>query len=293
MLGASYRIGRHEAVYNDVAGVRPEYPSAANDYETAPQRFSPLLTLKVYANGRAPRVASLVHPNYRPSTYGSLSPLSQRNIDAFGSSWTMRIAVLPNAKRELNETWNDWPDIGLAYQWVFSPEKRGEIRLRVLEWSVNRVRYFQEHGYPNVGIWAIPQKLYIREGPRVVGLDTCTVSDLQSGAVREPVAVGCYCEYDRHDAFYPTWVGTTRYARVPMKALMAEGHPNLLVSTAVSTDFRAYSSAVRMEHTRASMGGAAGIMLVVADRLRVAPNQVPYEEVRRMLLARGYQLDQG
>ena len=132
MLGASYRIGRHEAVYNDVSGTRPDYPSAANNYETAPQRFSPLLTLKVYAKGSAPRIASLAHPNYRPSTYALLSPLSQRNVTAFGSSWTMKIAVLPNAKRELNESWNDWPDVGLAFQWVFSPEKRGEIRLRAL-----------------------------------------------------------------------------------------------------------------------------------------------------------------
>ena len=61
---------------------------------------------------------------------------------------------------------------------------------------------------------------------------------------------------------------------------MAEGHPDLLVSTAVSTDYRAYSSAVRMEHTRAHMGGAAGAIIVVADRLRIAPDQVPYQEVR-------------
>jgi hypothetical protein len=293
MLGASYRIGRHEAVYNDVAGNVPEYPSAANNYQTAPQRFSPLLTLKVYSGGNAPRVASLAHPNYRSSSYALLAPLSQRNIDAFRNSWTMRIAVLPNSNRELNEAWNDWPDVGLSFQWVFSPEKRGEIRLRVLEWSINRVRYFQEHGYANVGIAAIPQKLYVREGPRVVGLDTYTVSDLQSGAARNPVAVGCYCEYDRHDAFYPTWVGTTRYVRLPMEALIAEGHPQLLVSTAVSTDYQAYSSAVRMEHTRASMGGAAGAIIVVADRLRVAPDQVPYQEVRKLLLSRGYRLDVG
>jgi hypothetical protein len=291
MLGASYRIGRHEAVYNDVAGVKPEYPNAANGYETAPQRFSPLLTLKVYAKGYAPRIAMLVHPNYNPATYAFLAPLNQRNVLAFKTSWTMNIAVLPNAKRELNETWNDWPDVGLAYQWVFSPEKRGEIRRRVLEWSINRVRYLQERGYPRVGIAAIPQKLYVREGPRIVGLDTYTVADLQNGTRRHPVAVGCYAEYDRHDAFYPTYVETTRYARLPMEALMVEGHPNLLVSTAVSSDYRAYSSAVRMEHTRANMGGAAGAIIIVAERLRVAPDQVPYEEVRRLLLVRGYRLD--
>ncbi|MFH0916794.1 MAG: FAD-dependent oxidoreductase [bacterium] len=291
MLGASYRIGRHEAVYNDVAGVKPPYPSAANGYETAPQRFSPLLTLKVYSKTNAPRIATFVHPNYNLSTYAGLAPLNQRNVSAFGTSWTMNIAVLPNGNRELNEAWNDWPDVGLAFQWIFSPEKRGEIRRRVLEWSINRVRYLQEHGYPKVGIAAVPQKLYVREGPRIVGLATYTAADLRAGTVRDSVALGCYVEYDRHDAFYPTHVEQTRYVHMPMEALMAQGHPRLLVSTAVSTDYAAYSSAVRMEHTRANMGGAAGAIIVLSDRLGVEPDQVPYAGVRSELLTRGYRLD--
>jgi len=291
MLGASYRIGRHEAVYNDVAGVKPAYPAASNTYETAPQRLSALLTLKVYANTNAPRIATFVHPNYNPSTYASLAPMNQRNVSGFKTSWTMTIATLPNGKRELNETWSDWPDVGLAFQWIFSPEKRGEIRRRVLEWSINRVRYLQEHGYPKVGIASIPQKLYIREGPRILGIDTYTVADLRAGAARNPVALGCYVEYDRHDAFYPTHVEQTRYVRMPMEALMAQGHPRLLVSTAVSTDYAAYSSAVRMEPTRANMGGAAGAIIVLSDRLGVEPDQVPYAQVRSELLNRGYRLD--
>jgi hypothetical protein len=291
MLGASYRIGRHEAVYNDVAGVKPAYPAASNNYETAPQRFSPLLTLKVYPKTKAPSIATFVHPSYNPWTYVGLAPLNQKNVSAFKTSWTMTIATLPNGKREFNEAWNDWSDVGLAFQWIFAPEKRGEIRRRVLEWSINRVRYLQEHGYPNVGIATVPQKLYIREGPRILGLDTYTVADLRSGITRDPVALGCYVEYDRHDAFYPTHVEQTRYVRMPMEALMAQGHPRLLVSTAVSTDYVTYSSAVRMEHTRAGMGGAAGAIIVLADRLGVEPDLVPYEGVRDELLTRGYRLD--
>ena len=125
MLGADYRIGRSEVVYNDVAGVKPAYPSADNGYETAPQRFSPLLTLKVYPNGNAPRIATFVHPSYDPATYAGLAAFSQKNVTAFKSSWTMTIAALPNGKRELNETWNDWPDVGLAFQWVFYPGEAG------------------------------------------------------------------------------------------------------------------------------------------------------------------------
>ncbi|MBN1631162.1 MAG: FAD-dependent oxidoreductase [Thermoleophilia bacterium] len=290
MLGADYRIGRDEVVYNDVAGNRPTYPNLVNGYSTAPQRFSALLTLKVYASGTAPRVAGMVHPNYNPDSYAGMT-FASKHVAAFNSSWSMRIATLPNGKRELNETWSDWPDIGLAFQWVFEPDKRGEIRKRVLEWSINRVRYLQEHGYPRVGIASIPQKLYVREGPRVVGLDTYTVDDLRNGFLRDPVAIGCYCEYDRHDAFAPNHIETTRCVYMPMQALMAADHPALLVSTAVSTDCATYSSAVRMEHTRANMGAAAAMILIAADLQGVEPTEVSYETVRTLLLTRGYQVN--
>lgn len=290
MLGASYRVGRDERVYDDVTGPTPAYPSPSNGFVTAPQYFSPLLTLKAYAGGSAPKVANLSSPLYDPRSYASLGPLNQKNVTAFKTSWTMTVAVLPNGKRELNETWNDWPDAGLAFEWVFHPEKRKDIRIRVLEWSINRVRYLQEHGYPRVGIATVPQKLYIREGPRIVGLDTYTRDDLVSKSLRNCVAVGCYVEYDRHDAFYPNQIPITRYAYVPLGALLAKDHPWLVVSTAISTDYQAYSSAVRMEHTRANIGGAAGALIVQAERLGVDPASVSYGDVRQELQSRGYKV---
>jgi hypothetical protein len=290
MLGASYRIGSQETVYNDMDGIRPDYPGTANGFATAPQRFSALVTLKLYSKS-APRVSSFVNASYDPSSYAAMAPLSQPNVTSFKTSWSMTVATLPNAKRELNQPWTDWPDVGLSFQWVFSPEKRGEIRGRVLEWSINRVRYLQEHGYPKVGIAAVPQKLYVREGPRIVGLDTYTVDDLQSATVREPVALGCYLEYDRHDNFAPNFVEQTRVARLPLGAVIAEGHPWLLVSTAVSTDYRAYCSAVRMEHMRAAIGGAAGAIIVAAEKQHTSPEQVSYSAVKSELLSRGYRLE--
>jgi len=291
MLGASYRIGCDETVYNDASGVTPAYPSPENGFVTAPQRFSALLTLKVYPRGKAPSIANLLNPSYDPSSYSSLGPLSQRNVTAFKTSWTMTVAVLPSSKRELNEAWNDWPDVGLAFEWIFHPEERKAIRARVLQWSINRVRYLQEHGYPRVGIATVPQKLYVREGPRIEGADTYTETDLVSRTVRDCVAVGCYVQYDRHDAFSPNQIDVTQYAYVPMGALLAKDHPWLVVSTAVSTDYQAYSSAVRMEHTRANIGGAAGALVVQAERLGVSPAAVPYDDVRQELLSRGYKVD--
>ncbi len=156
---------------------------------------------------------------------------------------------------------------------------------------IDLVRYLQEHGYPELGIAAVPEYLYVREGPRIVGLDTYTAADVTEEVKRDPVAIGCYCEYDRHDAFSPGQIDTTRYVFVPMGALLAVGHPALVICTAVSADFRAYCSAVRMEHTRAHMGGAAAVMVVMADRLGLEPGGVPYGPVRAKLLERGYRLD--
>jgi len=290
LLGASYRVGRAEDLYNDRSGPAPSFPGPANGFATAPQRFSALLTLKVYPNGNAPLIADLKSPEYDPSSFGSFPPLSQKNVAAFQTGWSLSIAKLPGGERELNETWTDYGDVGLAFQWIFNPASRASIFREVLDTSINKVRYLQEHGYPHVGIAELPQTLYVREGPRIQGLSTYTESDILSGTASETAAVGCYAQYDRHDVFLPNQIDTTRFVYVPMGALMANGHPWLLVSTAVSTDFPAYSSAVRTEPTRANLGDAAGAIIAVAHQLGVAPAQVPYPQVRTQLLAQGHKL---
>ncbi|MGI5939866.1 MAG: FAD-dependent oxidoreductase [Thermoleophilia bacterium] len=293
MLGADYRVGRGEAVFNDVSGPTPPFPSQSNDFITAPQRISALLTLKLYGNNSAPRITQLTSPLYNPATYDSAPKLKPAVRDAFARGWSMAINRLPDQERELNETWSDYPDVAASFNWVFDPAKRPEIRRRVVERTLNLVRDLQEHGYPHVGIANIPQYPYVREGPRVVGLTTYTSSQLVSGHSHEVVAIGCYTQYDRHDIVHPTMIDKTAYALVPMGALMVKGHPWLLVSTAVSTDYRAYSSPVRMEHTRANMGGAAGAMVVLAARLGTEVTRVPYEQVGELLRQRGYNLSMG
>ena len=290
LLGASYRIGRNEDLYNDAKGETPSFPGPANGFVTAPQRFSALLTLKIYPRGDAPPVADLESPDYDPATYRSLVPPSQKNVDTFGTSWSLSVAKLPGDERELNETWTDYGDVGLAFSWVFDPTSRTTIFLKVLDISINKTRYLQEHGYPALGIADLPQTLYVREGPRVQGLATYTEGNILEGTRSETVAVGCYAQYDRHEVSSTNQIDTARFVYVPMGALMPTGHPWLLVSTAISTDFRAYSSAVRTEPTRANLGGAAGAIIAVAHQSGVAPAQVPYAQVRAQLLAQAYQL---
>jgi hypothetical protein len=288
MLGAHYRVGRVETMYNDEKGLRPSYPSQKNDYATAPQRLSALLTLQVHEDGSAP---SLSEPapgtGVAPVAAVRLSPIA---VASFGHSWSMVIAELPNGARELNETWSDYPDMVTAYDWVFHPARRPAIMEQATRRALGQVSYLQQNGYPQVGVSHIPEYPYVREGPRIVGLTTYTAADILAGKADEVVAVGCYAQYDRHDIFAPTQIDATATVRVPIQALMPAGHPWLLVSTAVSTDYQAYSSAVRTELTRANIGGAAGIIVALAARAGVDPTRVPYERVRLLLEHRDYRL---
>ena len=289
MLGASYRVGRSEDVYNDREGPVPAFPSQANGFATAPQRFSVLLTLRIYAGGEAPRHLPAAGPQLGLADATAVQ-LSPKAVQAFARCWTMNTATLPGDCRELNETWNDYPDQPAAFQWIFEPDKRAELATLAARRSLDLVAYLQERGYAAVGVDSVPQYPYIREGPRVVGLTTYTMPHIVAGARDEVVAVGCYTLYDRHDIFKPNQLDKTTWVQVPMQALVVAGHPSLLVSTAISTSYRAYSSPVRTELTRANLGGAAGVIVTLAARMAIEPSQVPYTLVRALLRERGYQI---
>ncbi len=287
-LGADYRIGSAETTYNDIASRVPAAPSSANGFATAPQKMATLLTLQVFPNGSAPLVSALKNPNYDPTTYDA-SAMSDTGFSArFATSWTMLVGVLPNSKHELNQPWNDWPDDQAAFAWVFHPEQRKAIYARVLTRSLNFVRYLQENGYPDLGIGEVPDLPYVREGPRVVGKDTYTFAEVAGGISNRSIALGFYAMFDRHQNVKPTFVETPTMVHVPMGAIMPVGHPWLLVTTAISADDKAYCSAVRMEPTRANIGGAAGVIMAMAAARGIPPAQLTYAEVRPQLVDRGY-----
>ena len=287
LLGASYRMGRSEDVFNDEQGQSAPRPTQQNDWSTSPQSMSVLLTLRMYPSG-APSVAILGHPSYYPLTYGVHFSFSEWARSSFATSWSMQ-HVLPNNKRELNEAWGDYTDPDASYDWVMYPEKRIEIRATIQNWILNKVEWLRTHGYPQVGVATVPTRPYVRDGVRVVGSTTYTYEDIIACRTRESVACGVYALWDRHDTVYGSRQNSqTAYVHVPMASLMAAGHPYLLASTAISTDAMAQCSAVRMEPVRANLGGAAGIITGIAAALGIPSHDVPYELVKRELLRQGY-----
>ncbi len=290
LLGAEYRMGRSEEVYNDAIGYRAPRPSRANDYATAPQSMSMLLTLQLYS-GTAPDVASLGLAAYNPQDYGKPGfTLSEWAQSSFATSWSLR-HVLPNSKRELNEAWGDYANPDISFDWVMFPEKRAAIRDMMQNWILNKVRYLQRNGHPSVGVATVPTWPYVRDGVRIRGLATYTAENIANGLIQHPVTYGVYALFDRHDTVYGSRQdSTTGYVHVPMESLLVAGHPWLLVSTAVSTDSAAGCSAVRMEPVRANMGGAAGIMVAIAAASNAPLHYLDYTRVRDELLRQGYQL---
>lgn len=292
LLGADYRMGRGESLYNDVTGPKPARPSLQNDWN-APQALSQLLTLQVYPNGIAPRVRDLRHPLYDASSYNPLE-FAGFQPSTFPLSWSMGIAILPYDKRELNERWTDYLDPDTSYDWFFGPpEQREDIRRRVTTRAINFLRYAQENGNPSVGIATVNPWLYVRGEVRVEGRDVYTKADIQARARREVVAVGFYSLYDRHDAHYgPSGSSAAGVVRVPMGVMMPnKGGSRLLVTNAISTDVNAYNSAVRMEHVRANLGYVAGALVFIAENRGIGPQKVNYSAVSALLKARGFRLE--
>lgn len=122
----------------------------------------------------------------------------------------------------------------------------------------------------------------------MVGKDTYTFAEVAGGISNRSIALGFYAMFDRHQNVKPTFVETPTMVHVPMGAIMPVGHPWLLVTTAISADDKAYCSAVRMEPTRANIGGAAGVIMAMAAARGIPPAQLTYAEVRPQLVDRGY-----
>lgn len=286
MVGCDYRLGTSPLLYNDAIGRRPEPPTSRNRYMTAPQSLSLLLTLGLDAAGWAP-------PEREPhlSLESEETPLLGPHIwTGFGQSWSMK-HLLPHDKRELNETWSDYPDAVASYEWFLFPERRSEILEALTRFTLARVEELRAHGYPELRVAHLPTYPYVRGEVMVVGEYTYCIDDLEAEVARDPVAVGGYALYDRHDSVEGSFqIPTLAVARLPLGATTPRGHPHLAVSTAFSTDWRTYSSAVRMENLRANAGAAVGTLVVAAAATRSGVGEVPYAEVLAELEHQGHEL---
>jgi len=288
LAGARYRFGMSENIYGGGEGYPPLPDGDVPD--TWIQRVSALLTLGLSGKPQEHVSAAELAPYL--ASYPDELRIGAEWAEAFEDSWTMQ-HKLPGNKRELNEMWSDYlEDIGLPHRYIFGYDKdvgiRQELREEVLTYTVQQVKFLQEHGYPDLEITHLPERLYIREGIRVVGLTTYTGEDVEEGVVYHPVALGKYSQYDVHLPVQNDH--SPREISVPMETLISRDLPSLLIPGPLSTDHRAYNSAVRMEPVRANVGGACGVLAAIALAEGKKPAAVPYSRVKEELLRQEYRL---
>src|SRR5680860_205835 len=288
MAGARYRFGMSENIYGGGRGY-PPLPHG-DRRETWIQRVSALLTLGL--SGMPREHLSAAELALYLASYPDMVHVDQEAADAFATSWSMEHEV-PGNKRELNEEWSDYrEDIRLPHRYIFGYDEdagiREKLREEVLSYTVQQVKFLQEHGYPELEITNLPERLYIREGIRVVGVRTYREADVREGAVYHPVTLGRYSQYDVH---LPVQVNSDPYeVYIPLETLMARDFPSLLIPGPISTDHKAYNSAVRMEPVRANVGGASGVLAAIALTRDQRPAAVGYPLVKEELLRQEYRL---
>jgi len=280
MLGASYRVGELETVYNDSLGKTPPFPTKKNEYSTSPEAMSSLFTLQVY-DELAPKVTDM--PEYDGSDYDP-TKYKDINLKDFKKSWSMRY-ILPNNKRELNEYWSNYLNPENIYRFVFgTKEDREEIYSFMVSELMDKVRYLQENGYPNIGIANIPQYPYVRGDVRIIGETNYTRNDINNSIKKDPVTRIEYNGWDEHNPVDgPQNTQGCAYVYVPLGSMKVLSDQNvtddIFVTAAVSSDKSAYDSAVRTEPVRMNLGEIAAFVATAARKRNIRVKDVTWEMV--------------
>lgn len=285
LLGCRYLMGRSVTVFDDVRGPKPSKPTRADLYAVSPQSLGCLVTL-TSGPGAAPSITEREDWPAAQAAHGGRWVMPEDVLETFPTSWSMRHR-LPNSKHELNETWSDWADPDIIVRWYLEPEARvglvEEMRQRILVLLAQ-----VQARYPGIGIDRVPTWPYVRGEVMVLGDYLYSTAELRAKPT-QVIATGKYAIFDRHDPVHgslqPDEAATVA---LPLDATRPLGHPYLLVSTAYSVDYKAYSSALRMEPTRASVGVVCGVQTALAAARNVPAQAVTYPELREELAAQGY-----
>lgn len=321
-MGASYKLGLNETAYNDKtnpATLKTFYSSTTN---TVPEAFTVLLNLQKYstpqlytANGFTPGVFASAYTKLDGSAYSYSDLLAQFkrggcNIThmintpigiASGSTASSATNIF-----EFNQSWTDYRIPKALFNWYMSPSSRSNIKTEVQNVALHALRYLQENcssvagNYYNLPAGYTFPTVYARGEMRIVGKKTITYDTLDT-LDAESVAIGYYNTYDRHLAEGQTSTYTPTnpysYVEVPYLTMLPQANAaypilsNLIVPTAISSDYQAYNSAIRMEMTRMNLGEAAGTAVALAKKSNTKISSITTSTVRSTLIARGVKVN--
>jgi hypothetical protein len=185
---------------------------------------------------------------------------------------------------------------GLLYFLQNDERVPADVREPMQQWGLPKDEFRDNGGWPH--------QIYVREARRMIGEFVMKEADaLGRTQVPQPVGMGSYA-LDSHNAqryvtsegfvqnegdigVHPDRPYSIAYGSILPKRAECD---NLLVPVCVSSSHIAYGS-IRMEPVFMILGQSAATAAVLAIENRVAPQQLPYEKLRAVLLKDGQRLE--
>jgi len=270
----------------DVPENRLPFPRPAH-YD--PDEF--LLLVRIFAAGWRETFRKFDPLPNRKTDVNNHGPMSTDHIGANyeypEATYTRREAILREHERYQKS---------LFYFLTHDPRVPEEVRTEMQRWGLARDEFIDN------GHW--PHQLYIREARRMRGPFVLTEHHLTGRATTpRPVGMGSYSIDSHNVQRYVTpegWVQNEGDLGVPLPAPYPVDYgvllpprdqaANLLVPVCVSASHVAYGS-VRMEPVFMILGQSAATAAALALEAGCAVQDLPYESLRRRLLADGQVLE--
>lgn len=315
-MGAGYRLGMNETVFNDITNpIRLEnIINCTKDGSTrcTPEAVTALATLEQsttvtdpgqsFSSVYSDNIIGTYDINYLKKQFQGWNYLTNsysRTLKACNINHMVNTPI-PQGRTgkflyEFNQHWNDYRIGQGIFDWYMDPSKRNSIRQEVIGAEVEAVRYLQNNcasqGIYN--IYELPANIYVRGEMRIDGSTYMTTT----GQKEDSIAIGYYSPYDRRagdfqvDNALPPGANNNYAIEVPYGSLVPNSSSaaifpalkNLIVSTAISTDYKTYNTSIRMEATRMYMGEAAGTAAALAKYYNVKLSAIKNNDVQSVL----------
>lgn len=228
--------------------------------------FARLMEARVKAEGRAPDLNSVIHPDRIPNGKADVNNQGAFSTDFIGGSWDY-----PDASyTRRTEIWQEHKTYqqGLFYFIANDPQVPEGLRQQMNRWGLCKDEFTDTENWPN--------QLYVRESRRMVGEFVMVQKDLQTELSKpDPIGMGSY-NSDSHNV--ERIVGRDGFVRnegdmqvavkpyqIPYRIMLPKPAEatNLLVPVEFSASHVAYSS-VRMEPQYMILGQAARVAAKMA-----------------------------
>jgi len=242
------------------------------------------------ANGRAKRIADIIHFNPLPNRKFDINnmPGPFPSTDLIGPSDEYPEAS--DARRAYLRAQHRDYILGLLYFLQNDPALPESFRAQAREWGLARDE-FEDHDN-------FPTQLYVREARRIIGDYLFTENDARSPSPNQRAPIHCdsigVAEYpldshattprrpERPDLWEGFFYVPSRQSQIPYRILLPQGLDNVLVCCAISATHVGYGT-LRLEPTMMSMGYAAGTVGHLVAQGKVALRELDIAALQREL----------